>query len=217
MLADILATASSDQLYLIAVAVAGPLLLFFLQRQSLRSDRMIEMNAQMKEKELEWARQDVVAARAEAVAVRATKAAEAVHEQQSKQVEQAETAAVLLKENNEAVTRAAVETHGQLKIIHTLVNSSLTSAKTSELAALRAQLVLMKELVDQRRQGGIEPNPETLRHIAEVETLVHALAVELAERSGQQEIADQQIIDIAVETGIAPTPATPAEETKEAT
>jgi len=106
--------------------------------------------ARAKEKTEDWARQDAVAAQA------------------------AKAAALLLAENRK-VAATAVETQGQLRQIHTLVNSNMTAAMQAQLAALKGQLVLMERLAKETPPS--EDEVATFKaieaQIAELEAALH--------------------------------------------
>lgn len=89
----------------------------------------------------------------------------------------AETAR-LLEENNRAVVANAQRMDVKLNEIHILVNSTLTAAMDSELAALKQQLLLMREA---NKPAGV---------IADVEGRVNLLQSKLASRAVQTSIAD---------------------------
>jgi hypothetical protein len=88
----------------VIVSTTGPLLLGYLTDRARRRD-----------KKEDYARQDIVADRAE-------------------------EAARLLLEENKRVAEATAQTQGQLQEIHTLVNSNLTAAMQAELSACEALL-----------------------------------------------------------------------------
>jgi hypothetical protein len=81
--------------------------------------------ARRNEKQEDYARQDAVAAQA------------------------AEAARLLLAENKKVAETAAV-TNDKLDVIHVLVNSNMTAAMQGQLVALKAQLVLMQKLAEQK-------------------------------------------------------------------
>lgn len=151
-----------------ALAVAGTSLPVWLNGRQRRLD-----------KREDWARQDAVAARAEAVAERV-----------------AETARVLLVSNEHVAEQAAsdaAEVSGKLGQIHELVNSSLTAQMEEAAAALSQQAVLMREVVALNRAAGREPSPEALDAIATIEARVAELQARLTDRAKSTVIADAQL------------------------
>lgn len=144
-----------SQEVLVALIVAGsstssPLLLAFLTSRSRR-----------KEKAGDYARQDLVAAKA------------------------AEAAELLLAANERVARQTAkadAETQVALGAIHRLVNSNLTSAQRRELAATRAMLASMREVIDMKRDRDVAVKPETLTAIAEVERRIGELSRELTHK-----------------------------------
>lgn len=95
-------------------------------------------------KEQDWARQDLVAERVAAVAEEAAKAATFVVQRQ----------AVIDEKTDEIVL--------QVEKIHGLVNSQLTQAVKSELAATIETLAIMGEQMDQQRKTGVEPSTKLM-------------------------------------------------------
>jgi hypothetical protein len=118
---------------------------------------------------------------------------------------QAAEAAKLLKADNEktaalllAANRAAAElsvqadqaTQAKLQQIHVLVNSNLTEAQERELAAMKALLVAMREVVALSRKLGLEPASTSLAEITNIEERVAALDRNLAHKIAQTLKAD---------------------------
>jgi hypothetical protein len=124
--------------------------------------------ARSEDKQEDWARQDAVAAQA------------------------AEAAALLLKAN-ERVAAATDQTNQKLDVIHTLVNSNLTAAMLAELSATEAGLVLMREMVDDRLQRGVQPSPEATARIRNTETRINELRAQVTDRQTQTELAESQL------------------------
>lgn len=127
----------------------------------------------------DWARQDTVAARVEAVADRA-----------------AEAARVLLVANERVAEQAAAdaaEVSGKLGQIHELVNSSLTAQMEEAAAALSQQAVLMREVVALNRAAGREPSTEALDAIDAIDARVAELQARLTDRAKSTKIADAQV------------------------
>ena len=131
------------------------------------------------DKREDWAREDAVAARVEEARTQAATAARLLLERQDAIAAQAREAAALLLANNEAVAATAAETQGQLQVIHTLVNSTLTGAKQAQLEATLGQLVLLNQFT-----------PGDTGAIAAAQTAVEELRVELADRIEQTRVAD---------------------------
>jgi hypothetical protein len=154
--------------------VLGPCVLALLTGQQRRA-----------EKKEDYARQDLVAAKAERAADRAREAAEAV-------AEQAAAAAELLLEQNHRVARTAEATQDQLKVIHGLVNSSLTSAMENELKALEGQLSLLRE----RPQAAVV-------QIAETAGKVDELRARLNDRRQQAEQAAGDVADARASNNVS--------------
>jgi len=115
----------TDAIWIAVVVAGGALLTTWLNSRQLS-----------KAKQEDYARQDVVAARAEAASNRVREVAE-----------QAATAAQLLLEHDEEQSLLArlnaAEVSGRLSQIHTLVNSNMTAAMESEMVAIKAQHAMM--------------------------------------------------------------------------
>lgn len=133
------------------------------------------------EKEQDWARQDLVAARAETAAGR-------LLESQALLAQQAERAATVLAHNTEHVTEQLEALGDGQKVIHTLVNSNMTAAIQAELDAKRALLLAL------RRNAELEPvvTQDSRDLILITEAKIEALEGQLAERAEQQALVDAQ-------------------------
>lgn len=129
------------------------------------------------QKQEDYARQDVVAA----------KAAEA---------------AELLLASNEKVAKAAKVTDEKLDVIHTLVNSNMTAAMKSELDAITRELAMMQEVVELKRTAGKEPSTAALSSIESTKDKIKELQVEVAKRLEQDKTAQLKEIRIAKESGV---------------
>lgn len=152
----------------VAVAtVVSPIIVVQQTNKSRRSD-----------KEQEWARLDAVAEKAE---VTAKKVAAKVEE-----------AADLLRKNNKLVADSVVETQGQLKQIHTLVNSDKDALLQSNLAALIAQQVALREIITLKRSLNQESDPETAVSMQTVSIRIEEIKAIIADRAKQAELAKQQ-------------------------
>jgi len=134
------------------------------------------------EKEQDWARQDLVASRAET-------AAGQLLESQALLAKQAETAARVLAHNTESVAdRLDVLADGQI-VIHALVNSNMTAAMQAELDAKHALLLAL------RRNAELEPvvTQDSKDLIVVTEAKIVSLEEQLVERAGQQALVDAQL------------------------
>ncbi len=120
-----------------------------------------------KEKQLDWKREDDVA-------------------------EKAREAAKLLLAANERVARNAEITNGKLDVIHTLVNSQMTSAMESELTACIAQEALMMEIIDIKGGKSNQSNhsPKHEEALAELGLKISELKSKLGDRKIATERAE---------------------------
>jgi hypothetical protein len=172
---------------LAAGVVVGPLLLAYLTGRQ-----------RSKDKQEDWARQDAVAAKADAVADQAAEAARLLRERQDEVATQAAEAARLMLAANERVAKqsadAAEVVSGKLGQIHELVNSNLTAQMEEAHGALTQQLVLMREVIALHRAAGREPSAEAVEAIALIGTKVGELHAKLADRAKATEIADAKVV-----------------------
>ena len=75
-----------------------------------------------------------------------------------------------------------VVTNSKLDMIHTLVNSQMTAALESELAATQRELAMMREVISLKSAAGHAPNIETLSEIKAIEGKVVELKSRLSDR-----------------------------------
>jgi len=133
------------------------------------------------EKQQDWDRQDIVAERA----------AEAARSLLASQVlisDQAKAAAKALAEGTAVITDQLKVLDGGQKVIHGLVNSTLTASMQADLDGKRLLLLAL------RRNVELEPaSQETQDLILITEAKIAALLTALAEREEQQRIVDAQI------------------------
>jgi hypothetical protein len=146
----------------IAVVVAlsstlSPLLLAWLVNRNSQS-----IKAQ------DWARQDVVAAKA-------AHAAELLLNRQNAVAKQADLVATTLQASN-------VVTNTKLDVIHTLVNSNMTAAMQAELTATERELAMMKEVGQLNQAAGREPSVESLAAIKSTQDRIGELQAALEDR-----------------------------------
>lgn len=160
----------------LAVGIVAPAYLLSRTEKIHREDRQAD-----------WARQDAVAAKAEA-------ASRAI-------ADRAAEAARLLAENNMLVAETAKETGKKLDVIHELVNSNMTAAMQSEFEAVTRELAMMREVVELRRAAGQEPGPDALAAIAATQAKLAELDVTLDDRAKAQNRVNQQIgLDVITTT-----------------
>lgn len=139
------------------------------------------------EKQQDWDRQDKVAEQA-------AQAAQLLLERQTISARKVDEAASLLKENNKAVAVTAAETQGQLRQIHTLVNSNMTAAMQSEMDQREIALALMNEVIDLKKSSGIQPSTETKATLEQMAASIDELNAKLSDRLNQQTIATAEAI-----------------------
>lgn len=186
-----------DKIYLALIvavpAITSPIILAgingFLARrekreESLRRSEEKRLEAELRrvEKREDYARQDAVTERAESATRLAAQAAEAVKAQAAKAAE------LLIASDEKNAARADVMS-GKLDVIHTLVNSNMTAAMTSEYEAIRREYAMMLEVIDLKKVAGHEPTLQTLATLKATEAKIAELAATLDDRSRGDEAA----------------------------
>lgn len=116
------------------------------------------------EKKADNERQDVMAARVADVAKRAGEAA------------------MLLSTNTAKVALVAQETNAKLDVIHTLVNSTLTTAMQTAYDANEATLIVLRRIIALGRAQGVEPSDADLKAMSETEAKLVELRLSLDDR-----------------------------------
>jgi hypothetical protein len=164
-----------------AIVASGPTILAIVTNRQRTRD-----------KEIDWARQDVVADRvtdaavkAKAVAEQAAEAARLLLERQDAADAQRAVAADLLVAANERLG-------GKLDVIHTLVNSNMTAAMQAEYDATVRELAMMREVVALNHAAGREASAEALGAIAATDVKVADLWATLQDRLHQTKVAEAQ-------------------------
>jgi len=105
--------------------------------------------------------------------------------------QKAADAAKALLAANEIVATNAKKTNEKLDVIHTLVNSSMTSAMQSELDARRIGVGLMVEIIALKRDAGKEPTPEAQQAVESSKWIIKELEEQLADRLKQAKIVER--------------------------
>lgn len=150
---------------IIAVSTTGsPLLLSYFTNRRSHKDRVED-----------WARQDAVAQKAEDAATLL------IESNRKMSAKTDETAALLLADNKKVATATAT-TIEKLDVIHTLVNSNMTASMQSELIAVKAQLVLIREVMTLNNAAGHTPSVDTLATEKAAQDKITELAAALHDR-----------------------------------
>jgi hypothetical protein len=165
---------------IVAVGViAGPLLLAYLTgRQRSRDKRE------------DWARQDAVAAKADAVADQARKAAELLLAAQKANIERTDEVARLAAEAAAQTARKLESIDAQGRAIHTLVNQKLTDVTRQALVATTALLPLLEDAIARVRAGGAEPSATDLKRLEDTRRSIIDLEANLVQRAETQAEVD---------------------------
>lgn len=138
----------------------------------------------------DYARQDEVAAKAEARDLAAKQRQDEVAAQA------AEAATLLLAANERVATQTAQdagETQGQLRQIHDLVNSNLTAALRAEYEAVKQQLVLLRELAALRTEFGQPASKQAEVDIRAIQSRIDELGMNLNDRVDATRVADEAV------------------------
>ena len=127
---------------------------------------LLTSRTRSREKQEDWRRQDVVA-------------------------EQAAKAAKLLLDAQAQTSLQNIATQGQLRVIHTLVNSNLTKEMQDRFAALNAQIFLTKEVMRLNHLNNLEPDSASLAALHKLEEVAATLSTTLTERLTATDVANK--------------------------
>lgn len=161
---------AGDIVGILIVSLVSPAVLALLLSRSQRAT-----------KREQWERDDAVALAAEQAADR----------QLAQQVETAR----LLAENNAVAAEAGDVISGQLKVIHTLVNSSMTKAMQSEYDTALLLATTLREMLTLNEAVGNPVDEATTLLLATTEEKIAGLHAELLDRTTQNAIAERQIAE----------------------
>jgi hypothetical protein len=89
---------------------------------------------------------------------------------------------------------ASEQVQGQLRQIHTLVNSNLTASMKGELEATMAKLVVLRKLAGRDLRDNIIVSATDKKEITDTERRVNEMTATLNERLKQTETAEKQRI-----------------------
>jgi len=167
---------------------------------------LMERSRRMDKRE-DRAREDLVAERLRVSQTEARDAAAKLALQQQDMVDKTSEAAELLLASNDKVAQVAKETNdttisarselagkidglkGDLKEVHTLVNSNLTKVTVALFEAVEAKLIYMREMADTAKRLGQEPSPALAADIQKTAIKLEELRAELGERQRQNSAA----------------------------
>lgn len=153
----------TELVQLAVVATISPLILAVVTRYLNRSD-----------KREDWARQDAVASRVAAAAVKVEKVAKTAAKNQSTTDKKLDDLA-----------------EGQREI-HTLVNSNMTATMQDSHDSTVRELIALREITRLTEASGATPDPATAIAIEMAEAKVAELEVTLSAREEAQSIVEQQ-------------------------
>lgn len=155
----------------VVTAVVGPLLLA----------RQLEQG-RVKALERAEQRQDLVISRADNVARRAAEAAETLLKQNAEDVAARTEVARVARETDQAISSKLEHLDAGQKVIHALVNSSMTAQMQSELDATVRELAGLLEIVELKTLAGQPPTAEALGAIASTRMKIGELQANLHDR-----------------------------------
>lgn len=98
--------------------------------------------------------------------------------------------AAAVKEVARVAAVNSLEVSGQLRTIHTLVNSNMTEALSKELAQTLSTATALKKVIELNREAGREPTPDDLEALAKTDERIGELTHVLADRAKQLEKAE---------------------------
>lgn len=158
---------------------------------------IINAHTTARAREADWARQDQVAAAAEAAANRLV-------ESQHTLAQAALKAAVASEHRGRAVAARLDQLDDKAAVIHDLVNSSMTAAMQSEYEAVVRDLRSQRQLLELYKAQGVEPSTETLDMIAAIAAKADELHLTLENRKRAQAASEELIAAQNEAAGIAP-------------
>jgi hypothetical protein len=164
----------------------------------------MQLKARAAERSQDYARQDLVAARAEEVADTAATAAQLLLVRQ----QDADQAAAELMARTDEVARVAARadraTQSQLHQIHVLVNSELTASRTREMERTIELASSKRKIIRLHEEAGTAATMEELAEVETMEAKIDDLRAILADRLVQQRIVEaDQKRDLTDATGDA--------------
>ena len=190
-----------------SVAAISPLILAKqIEKQSIAKEQR-EVQRQERVASEAKRQQDEVAAEAKR---QQDEVAEEARRRQQEVADQVTETARLAQERTDAtdlalgrVARIAAESQaetaqqlGAIKITadHTLalVNSNLSNAKESQLSAMKDRLIVLEEIHDLKKAGGLEPTAAALTTMEDAKTQIDALQLEVDQRTRQTQLAEAE-------------------------
>lgn len=108
--------------------------------------------------------------------------AELAHDIKVEEWRRQDAIALKLENTNRVVAIASIETKDSLKEIHTLVNGNLTEEMSARLLSLKAQLVLMEEVITLNEKQEIKPSEDALEAISAIREKIQTLESNLSAR-----------------------------------
>jgi hypothetical protein len=187
----------------LAVGVLVPLLLVTRSTRERREDLREAARMHREDRDAEWARQDLVAEKAERARI-------ALAESQKRIADQAaETASLLVAAQEETIRRtnevadlaAARDAKVSLQLgkidaqaqrIHTLVNSDMTAARQSERDGVIAMAAVLRKVIALAVRNGLEPDPADVQALEAAERRANELDQILADRLHQQRVIEAE-------------------------
>lgn len=170
--------ATITTIVLAMIAMASPIIMGTMTNRSAARAKLAEAKVRQLERQEDWDRQDRVAEKADRTAnvLRVN----------------TEAAAQAARVSVEQQAKATEETRGQLRQIHTLVNSNLMIEKTERLKGTRRWLVSLLEIVELKKSLKASVTSESLAEIDTARQEIQALEADIDSRLKATAVADKE-------------------------
>ncbi len=155
-----------------------------------RQEKLDDAALKQQERAEDNARQDLIAARAAAVAAQTAKATGLLFSAQQETIARTDEVARLAAEAVSKINEQLTALDEQGKKIHILVNSDMTAARTNERDQTKLTLVALKRVQALSASLGLPIDPTELEAISAAEARIVKLDVILADRLAAQRIVD---------------------------
>ncbi len=155
-----------------------------------RQEKLDDAALKQQERAEDNARQDLIAARAAAVAAQTAKAAGLLLSAQQETIARTDEVARLAAEAVSKINEQLTALDEQGKKIHILVNSDMTAARTNERDQTKLTLVALKRVQALSASLGLPIDPTELEAISAAEVRIVKLDNILADRLAAQRIVD---------------------------
>jgi phage-related protein len=176
----------------IFASITAPLILAHRTERMHREDMLSDYQRQDKVAAAVAETARAAAEQVRGVAAQAAEAASVLQAAQAESIRRTDEVARLAEQQAARAGAQYDETNGKLDVIHGLVNSTLSAALQSELDALVTSLAMMREVMDLKKSGGLDPAEEAVIAFHATEAKITELRVTLADRLKQAEVIAAQ-------------------------